>query len=123
MSSLLFAICSERVSINRDAEKRHPTRTLQYQETLFGHTSPANGIAAYVAERCVSVGSDQTARLWKLAEQTQLLYRGRPTSQSVDCVSCFNDEWWATGDADGQVALWHLGKKKAVQVVRVGVDR
>ncbi|KAH8908702.1 WD40 repeat-like protein [Coniochaeta sp. PMI_546] len=50
---------------------------LAYVETLFGHQDDVVDIDALAQERCVSVGArDRTARLWKVVEETQLVFRG-----------------------------------------------
>lgn len=46
-------------------------------ETLFGHQDEVVDVAALALERCVSVGArDRTARLWKVVEESQLVFRG-----------------------------------------------
>ncbi|KAF1815571.1 WD40 repeat-like protein [Eremomyces bilateralis CBS 781.70] len=48
-----------------------------YIETLFGHQDVIMDVDAPAIERCVSVGArDRTARLWKVAEESQLVFRG-----------------------------------------------
>jgi ribosomal RNA-processing protein 9 len=50
---------------------------LAYVETLFGHQDDVVDVDALAQERCVSVGArDRTARLWKVVEETQLVFRG-----------------------------------------------
>lgn len=50
---------------------------LSYVETLFGHQDTVVGIAALGQERCVTIGArDKTARLWKIVDETQLVFRG-----------------------------------------------
>lgn len=52
---------------------------LAYIETLFGHQDEVVAVAAVGGkeERCVSVGArDRTARLWKVVEESQLVFRG-----------------------------------------------
>ncbi|MCJ1339033.1 pre-rRNA processing protein [Bachmanniomyces sp. S44760] len=50
---------------------------LAYVETLFGHQDEVVDVAALAMERCLSVGArDRTARLWKVVEETQLVFRG-----------------------------------------------
>lgn len=52
---------------------------LAYVETLFGHQDEVLDVAAVggTQERCVSVGArDRTARLWKVVEESQLVFRG-----------------------------------------------
>lgn len=54
---------------------------MAYVETLFGHQDDVVDVDALAQERCVSVGArDRTARLWKVAEETQLVFRGGSTS-------------------------------------------
>jgi ribosomal RNA-processing protein 9 len=56
---------------------------LAYIETLFGHQDTVIGIAGgleVTQETCVSVGArDRTARLWKVVEESQLVFRGGGT--------------------------------------------
>ncbi|KAF2649473.1 WD40 repeat-like protein [Lophiostoma macrostomum CBS 122681] len=58
---------------------------LSYIETLFGHQDVVVGIAGGLEvnqETCVSVGArDRTARLWKVVEENQLVFRGGGTAR------------------------------------------
>jgi ribosomal RNA-processing protein 9 len=58
---------------------------MAYIETLFGHQDSVVGIAGGLEtnqETCVSVGSrDRTARLWKVVEESQLVFRGGGTAR------------------------------------------
>lgn len=58
---------------------------LAYIETLFGHQDTVVGIAGGLEvkqESCVSVGArDRTARLWKVVEESQLVFRGGGTAR------------------------------------------
>ncbi|SPQ21770.1 a6112437-2c52-41e5-a99e-a604b2ae29d6 [Thermothielavioides terrestris] len=50
---------------------------LAYVETLYGHQDEVLDVDALAQERCVSVGArDRTARYWKVADQTHLIFRG-----------------------------------------------
>ncbi|KAJ3106078.1 pre-rRNA processing protein [Phlyctochytrium planicorne] len=50
---------------------------MTYIETLFGHQDHILAIDALALERCVTVGArDKTARLWKVVEESQLVFRG-----------------------------------------------
>jgi len=52
---------------------------LAYVETLFGHQDEVVDISAVGGreERCVSVGArDRSARVWKVVEESQLVFRG-----------------------------------------------
>ena len=46
-----------------------------YVDTLFGHQSEVLGIDAGRAERAVTAGADRTCRLWKIPEESQLIFR------------------------------------------------
>lgn len=120
---------------------------LAYVETLFGHQDEVVDLAALAQERCVSVGGrDRTARLWKVAEETQLVFRGgggggRSTDEksrrprdpkdtpfsavpprsyvegSIDRVAFIDEETFITGSDNGALSLWTLHKKKPVFTV------
>ncbi|KAL9709388.1 pre-rRNA processing protein [Leucoagaricus gongylophorus] len=48
-----------------------------YTETLFGHQDPILSLSSLSSENCVSVGGrDKTARYWKIAQESQLVFRG-----------------------------------------------
>ena len=109
---------------------------LAYVETLFGHQDQVVDIASLALERCVSVGArDRTARLWKVVEQTQLVFRGGGTSEkrrprnkdgeiaglsktfgegSIDRVALIDEETFVTGSDNGSISLWTLHKKKPI---------
>lgn len=123
---------------------------LGYMETLFGHQDEVVDIAALAMERCVSVGArDRTARLWKVAEESQLVFRGGGSSEKrkavpkdlltkgdlaasrtsyaeggIDRVAMIDEEMFVTGSDNGGISLWSLHKKKPVFTVPVahGLD-
>ena len=113
---------------------------LAYIETLFGHQDQVVDLASLALERCVSVGArDRTARLWKVVEQTQLVFRGGgnpdkrrarnkdkdgdaavPKSYgegSIDRVALIDEETFVTGSDNGSISLWTLHKKKPIFTV------
>ena len=101
-------------------------------------------------ERCVSVGArDRTARLWKVVEETQLVFRGGGSSSekkrpprkddqtisssessksynegSIDRVAVIDEETFVTGSDNGSLSLWSLQKKKPVFTIALahGLD-
>lgn len=102
---------------------------LYCQETLYGHADEVVDIAALAQERCVTVGSrDRTARLWKVVEESQLVFRGgggekKPKGSnidpkslalenSMDRVAMLDDDLFVTGSQNGSISLWSLTKKK-----------
>ena len=113
---------------------------LAYIETLFGHQDQVIDVASLALERCVSVGArDRTARLWKVVEQTQLVFRGGGGSEkrrlrnkdgdvagpksygegSIDRVALIDEELFVTGSDNGSISLWTLHKKKPIFTVPV----
>lgn len=114
---------------------------MAYIETLFGHQDVVIDIDALAQERCVSVGArDRTARLWKVAEETQLVFRGggvdkknRPTGVdprsllhegSMDRIAMIDDDLFLTGSDNGAISLWSVQKKKPVYIEPIahGID-
>ena len=96
-----------------------------YIETLFGHQDQITDIDTLGRERCVSVGGrDKTARVWKIVEESQLVYRGgvstknpeggRPLHMegSLDCISQIDESMFVTGGDSGVLSLWELNRKK-----------
>ena len=90
---------------------------MAYLETLYGHQSAVTSIDCHRKERPISVGMDRTARGWKLAEDTHLIFRGGSKLSWADCVVCLKDDWFVTGHEDGNLNLWLTDKKKAVAAI------
>lgn len=113
---------------------------MAYMETLFGHKDVVVDIDALAQERCVSVGArDRTARLWKVAEESQLVFRGGAIDKktragvdpasllhegSMDRVAMIDDDLFVTGSDNGAICLWSATKKKPVYIETIahGVD-
>ncbi|KAI8815812.1 WD40-repeat-containing domain protein [Fimicolochytrium jonesii] len=50
---------------------------MSYVETLYGHQDEITCVDTLARERCVTTGSrDRTVRLWKIIEESQLIFRG-----------------------------------------------
>lgn len=88
-----------------------------YLETLYGHQFGITGIDCHRAERPISVGSDRTARAWKIAEDTHLIFRGGSKVAAADTITVVKDNSFVTGHQDGSVALWSTEKKRAVATI------
>ncbi|KAK7910955.1 pre-rRNA processing protein [Apiospora marii] len=105
-----------------------------YVETLYGHADEVVDIAALSQERCVTVGArDRTARLWKVVEESQLVFRGggsekktkgdhmNPKSlaleNTMDRVAMLDDELFVTGSQNGSISLWSISKKKPLFIL------
>ncbi|XP_077678814.1 U3 small nucleolar RNA-interacting protein 2 isoform X2 [Eretmochelys imbricata] len=88
-----------------------------YVETLFGHQDAITGLDSLSRECCVtSGGRDGTVRVWKIPEESQLVFYGH--QGSIDCIQLINEEHMVSGADDGSVALWGLSKKKPLTTVR-----
>ena len=130
-SSDLFSASFDRTVKLFDASSK------AYVETLFGHTAEVQDVHCLYRNRAVSVASDKTARLWKVVEESQLLFRiestaptssgaeaadsaaaagSTPSSLSLDCCRLLDDDHFLTGGDDGSVALWNINKKRPMTV-------
>jgi ribosomal RNA-processing protein 9 len=80
------------------------------RETLFGHQAEIHAIDALLREACVTVAADQSMRLWKIPEDSQLLF---PTTSlgMLDTLSMFNDEIVLVG-GEGGLALWPTQRRQ-----------
>lgn len=96
---------------------------MAYVQTLFGHQDDVVGVSSLAAERCVTVGArDKTARVWKIVEESQLVFRGGDSAKqglvyaegSLDTVACVDENHFVTGSDNGRVSLWSVFKKKPV---------
>jgi ribosomal RNA-processing protein 9 len=93
-----------------------------YIETLFGHADSVVSVAALPGDRemCVSVGGrDRTARVWKVVEEEQLVFRAGSSrnerrDNSIDCVAAIDGSNFVIGGDAGGLQVFNLGKKKAV---------
>jgi ribosomal RNA-processing protein 9 len=85
-----------------------------YIDTLYGHQDSVPSLSALGKETCVSVGSrDRTARLWKVSEETQLVFRGPESSGgSQEIISMIEEGAFVTGTDLGSISLWNTRRKK-----------
>ena len=123
VGSQLFSASMDRTlktySLNGD-------ESLAYVETLFGHQDHVFSVAALSVDQCVSVGArDRTARLWKVVDETQLVFRGDSSKHdayatgSVDCVATLPPTHFVTGSDSGALCLWSMHKKKPLFTVQL----
>ena len=99
--------------------------SLAYIETLFGHQDHVVDVTAMSLDQAVSVGSrDRTARLWRVVEETQLVFRADShpkhetfSAGSVDCVAALPPSHFVTGSDSGAINLWTIHKKKPLFTV------
>ncbi|OLL27164.1 putative WD repeat-containing protein [Neolecta irregularis DAH-3] len=131
-SNQLFSCSSDRTIKSWQLDQ------MTYVETLFGHQDSVISISAFSNERCVSTGSrDRTARVWKIVDETQLVFRGGGEGSSnrkleaeiggsrifeegsTDCVCMIDEEHFITGSDNGSIRLWSVARKKAIYTVQL----
>lgn len=94
-----------------------------YVETLFGHQDNVASVAAMAIDQCISVGArDRTARLWKVVEESQLIFRGGSSKNTyhennMDCIAPLPPTHFVTGSDNGSISLWSLHKKKPLHTI------
>lgn len=102
-----------------------------YVETLFGHQDHVTDVAVMALDECVSVGArDRTARLWKVVEESQLVFRGGASKNApyrettIDCIAPLPPAHFVTGTDSGSISLWSMHKKKPLFTIPLahGVD-
>ncbi|KAL7514590.1 hypothetical protein ACHAXN_011917 [Cyclotella atomus] len=99
--------------------RRYDLNAMTYVETLYGHQSPVISIDCANKNRPVSVARDRTVRVWKVEEDSHLVFRPGGDVGSAECVSAIQDGWFVTGHDDGRLALWREEKKRPVGQVIV----
>ncbi|KAL4878513.1 WD40-repeat-containing domain protein [Aspergillus karnatakaensis] len=94
-----------------------------YVETLFGHQDNVTSLAAMTIDQCISVGArDRTARLWKVVEESQLIFRGGSSKNAykennIDCIAPLPPTHFVTGSDNGSISLWSIHKKKPLYTI------
>lgn len=79
----------------------------------FGHQNPITSIDALQKERALTAGgADGTLRIWKIVEESQLVYNVH--SGSIDCVKYVNEEVFLSCSDNGSLNVWNVGKKKPI---------
>lgn len=95
-----------------------------YVETLFGHQDHVTSVGAMAIDQCISVGArDRTARLWKVIDEAQLVFRGGSSKNApyrennIDCIAPLPPSHFVTGSDSGSISLWSIHKKKPLYTV------
>ncbi|GLC40987.1 hypothetical protein PLESTB_000954900 [Pleodorina starrii] len=87
-----------------------------YMETLYGHQAEVLAVDFLRAERLLTAGHDHTCRIWKIPEESHLVFRTH--DRALDCARFVTATEWLSGGCDGGLHLWSQMKKKPVFVVR-----
>lgn len=79
----------------------------------FGHQDAITSIDALSRERAITSGGyDGTIRIWKIVEESQLIFNANNAGNSIDAVKLINEENFFSGGDDGQLCVWGCLKKK-----------
>ena len=97
--------------------RRYDLNAMTYVETLYGHQSPIVAMDCANKNRPVSIARDRTVRVWKVEEDSHLVFRGGGDVGSAECISAIQDGWFVTGHDDGRLLLWKEEKKRPVGVI------
>ena len=81
-----------------------------FVETLFGHQEGITALDAVGEQSLVSAGEDRTLRLWKVDEETQLVFGGG--SSPLDAVAMLSPTSFVAGAQDGTLSLWSSMRKR-----------
>ncbi len=87
-----------------------------YMDTLFGHQAEVLSLDVLRAERAVTGGSDHSVRIWKVPEESQLVFRA--PSQSTDCVRLISQAEFISGGCDGTLQVWNQLRKKPMSIIQ-----
>uniref|UniRef100_A0A0E0D3W0 Uncharacterized protein n=2 Tax=Oryza meridionalis TaxID=40149 RepID=A0A0E0D3W0_9ORYZ len=110
-SSELFSGSFDRKIMQWNAEDR------TYMNCLFGHQNEVLTMDALSKDRLLTVARDRTMHLWKIPEESQLLFRA-PATASLECCCFIDDKEFLTGSDDGSVELWSIMRKKPTHIIR-----
>ncbi|KAH1208888.1 U3 snoRNP-associated protein-like [Glycine max] len=87
-----------------------------YMSTLFGHQSEILSIDCLRKERVLTAGRDRSMQLFKVHEESRLVFRA-PASSLECCCFVSNDEL-LSGSDDGSIELWTVMRKKPIYILR-----
>uniref|UniRef100_A0A7E4VBC5 WD_REPEATS_REGION domain-containing protein n=1 Tax=Panagrellus redivivus TaxID=6233 RepID=A0A7E4VBC5_PANRE len=90
-----------------------------YMDTMFGHQDGVLQLDMLNKPRVLSCGGqDRTLRLFKVMEDSQLVFNGFNDCISIDTAALIDDDHFVSGSADGSVSIWGAQRKKPLTVVR-----
>jgi len=83
-----------------------------YIDTYYGHKREALTIDSFYKDRVITGGADGQAILWKLSDETQLLYKSN--CQTIDCVHTISEKYFVSSGDDSTLELWTAAKKTPI---------
>ena len=86
-----------------------------YLETMFGHQDAVTAVDCWTKERPISSATDRSIRLWKVVEESHMVYRGHKAS--ADAVQLLTEDSFVSGGQEGALYLWKESQKKPIASV------
>lgn len=90
-------------------------QSLTALSTVFPLQDCVYSVDCWTKEKPLSTSSDRTLRLWKVAEETHLVFRGH--KGSIDSAQYLTDNSFVSAGQDGTLCLWKDGQKTPVRSV------
>jgi ribosomal RNA-processing protein 9 len=82
------------------------------------HEFQVTSVDALTRERAISSGGrDNSIRVWKIVEESQLVYNGHYNG-SIDAVKLINEENFLSAGDDGVISTWNVNRKKPLFSVK-----
>ncbi|CAM0948872.1 unnamed protein product [Alopecurus aequalis] len=106
----LFSGSYDRSIMQWNAEDR------TYMHCLYGHQGEILTTDALSKDRLLTVARDRTMHLWKIPEESQLVFRA--PAVSLECCCFIDDKEYLSGSDDGSLELWSVMRKKPTHIIR-----
>ncbi|XVF75070.1 hypothetical protein PTKIN_Ptkin13bG0159000 [Pterospermum kingtungense] len=87
-----------------------------YIDTICGHECEILTLDCLRKERVLTVGRDRCMMLFKVLDQSRLVFR--PPPSSLECCCFINNDEFLSGLDDGSIELWSVLRKKPVYIVK-----
>ncbi|CEF63481.1 U3 small nucleolar RNA-interacting protein 2 [Strongyloides ratti] len=118
ITSLAFrlGVDGQLYSASEDRSIRYwDTNQMGFVDIMYGHTSIVGKIDVLHKPRLLSCGTqDQSVRIFKIGEESQLVYTPHVEATSVDTVCYLDSTTFASGAIDGSISIWSSMKKKPI---------
>lgn len=73
-----------------------------FVDTMYGHQDAIPQLDMLTRNRVLSCGGqDRTVRLFKIAEESHLVFNGYSDAISIDTISMINEDHFVSGSIDG----------------------
>lgn len=84
-----------------------------FVDVMFGHQDGICSMDMMTKPRVLTCGGqDRTVRLFKVAEESQLVFTGNNDCISIDTVAFINEDNFVSGAANGSISVWTTKKRK-----------